>query len=114
MSALENREVLAVEPSGRSVYSAQWSPHRPALLAAGAGDGRVHFFDISRDVYQPAKVLEALGSRAGSVNAVAFNPAQKEFFAAAHGAVVKVWTLGPGLTDMSPQELRVLESLAME
>lgn len=157
VSALENREVVMVEPSSRCLYCASWSPHRPALVAAGAGDGRVYFFDLSRDPYQPVTVIsmragmgEGAGSGAfgggpttadalpssgagsrivsasldgaavgggadydtGSVNALAFNPTQKDLVACAMGGSVQIWTLGPGLTDRNPSELRMIAELS--
>lgn len=108
------RPLLSFEPSGSYLYSCQWSPCRPLVLAAGAGNGKLAVYDLQASALNPALSLDVAGDApvVSPVHAVSFNPHLPEYLATACGARVRVWGLGPGLSEPRAGEPKLLEALA--
>ncbi|CAG9462016.1 unnamed protein product [Pedinophyceae sp. YPF-701] len=120
-STVQLSPLLTVHPSQHYVVSAQWSPFRKLLLAAGCQDGTLHFYDLSSSPSTPlASVQAALGSRDDANSSrlhvldVQFNPSLREYLATAQGPEVKIWALGATLSEAGGQrETSMLSQLGV-
>ena len=84
-------QVTMLEPASVYLYHVQWSPHRPLVLAASTGDGRVAIYDLLVSKLHPAKMVDVCG-KSEPVHSFAFNPHLREYFTATTGDTVKVHT----------------------
>jgi len=109
-STLQTKPILALEPSSAYLFCCQWSPFRPTVLAAGTGAGKLVFYDMMQSTLHPARCVDAT-EQLSPVHALAFNPKLPEFLASTDGETVKVWELGPRLTENRPGEQRLLDRL---
>lgn len=109
-TALEKKPLLELEPTCPSLFSLCWSPVRPMFFAAGTGDGRVFFYDLAASKVHPVKVLhQEKTTRTGTltspiVYSTQFNPKLQSYFATTCGDGVRVWELGPQLSESPPGE----------
>lgn len=96
---LRSQPLLALEPSSKYLTAVRWSPSRPAVFAAAAGDGRVYFYDLARSgggngggLVRPVLALDAAES-GRPVHALAFSGRVPTAFATSDGQTVRVWRL---------------------
>ena len=108
---LQAKPVVVLEPSEVYLFSVRWSPFRPLVCAVAAGDGRVFIYDLAASMLHPVKSIDVTGRRA-PVHAISFNPKLKQYLAAGDGPRVKVYEMGPRLTEARAQEQRMADRLA--
>ena len=110
----QTKHVLNLAPCAGALFSAQWSPHRPLVVAVGAATGQVVLYDLLEgggDATQPTCTFRAC-DEGTAVQALAFNPTLREYLASADGKAVRVWELGARLTAARPGERRTLDRIA--
>jgi len=110
-NVLQAKPVVVLEPSEVYLFSVRWSPFRPLVCAVAAGDGRVFIYDLAASMLHPVKSIDVTGRRA-PVHAISFNPKLKQYLAAGDGPRVKVYEMGPRLTEARAQEQRMADRLA--
>lgn len=58
---LQVTPIIQLEPSERYLYGCRWSPFRPLVLAASAGDGQVFIYDLNKSILHPIKAVDCCG-----------------------------------------------------
>mmetsp|Transcript_27063 Transcript_27063/g.59154 ORF Transcript_27063/g.59154 Transcript_27063/m.59154 type:complete len:588 (-) Transcript_27063:554-2317(-) len=114
--ALKQQALLVVEPCSVALQGVFWSPSRPLVFAAPAGDGRVYFYDLGRaagggGMLRPVLSLDSnpLGM---PVTAAAFNARRPELFATGDATGVQVWQLPASLSEGRKGEVALLRRMA--
>ncbi|XP_069729503.1 cytoplasmic dynein 2 intermediate chain 2 [Phaenicophaeus curvirostris] len=111
-SLLQVEPLLSLQLSKKYLFCVRWSPVRPLLFAAAAGEGAVHLVDLEKSSQKPALSL-ALGR--GPAYCLEFNSRQPRLLAAGDAAgTVTVWQLSSDFTEQLPWERARLEQLASE
>lgn len=54
---LQVTPVMKLEPSEAYLFGCRWSPFRPLVLAAAAGDGQVFLYDLNQSILHPVKAI---------------------------------------------------------
>ncbi|XP_054249384.1 cytoplasmic dynein 2 intermediate chain 2 [Indicator indicator] len=113
-SMLQPQPLLSLQLSQQYLFCVRWSPARPLLFAAAAGEGVVHLFDLGKSSQKPAASMEqAVGQ--GPVHCLEFNCRQPQLLAAGDATgMVRVWQLSSDFTEQGARELKHLEQLASE
>ncbi|NXX51489.1 WDR34 protein, partial [Tricholaema leucomelas] len=113
-SLLQAQPLLSLQVSQQYLFCVRWSPVRPLLFAAAAGEGVVHLFDLEKSSQKPAiSMKQAVGQ--GPVHCLEFNSRQTQLLAAGDATgTVKVWQLSSDFSEQGPRELKHLEQLANE
>jgi len=108
---LNPRPFHVLEPSSSPILAAAWSPSRPLVIAAGAGDGTLFIYDLKRSRAKPEVTLKVTTDKS-AVTALAFNPQSPELLATADAqGHVKIWRLSTALSKMSERELPALRRM---
>ena len=109
---LQQSPFHVVEPSSSTIFCAAWSPSRPLVFAAGAGDGLLFIYDLKRNKARPEVTLKVTDDKS-AVTSVAFNPRSPELLATADAqGFVKVWRLPTLLSEVSAREADILNRMA--
>ncbi|NXG48411.1 WDR34 protein, partial [Psilopogon haemacephalus] len=113
-SLLQTQPLLSLQLSQQYLFCVRWSPVRPLVFAAAAGEGVVHLFDLEKSSQKPAvSMKQAVGQ--GPVYCLEFNSRQTQLLAAGDATgTVKVWQLSSDFSEQAPRELAQLEQLANE
>ncbi|KAL6746866.1 hypothetical protein V8C86DRAFT_2929599 [Haematococcus lacustris] len=111
--ALKQQALLVLEPANAQLHLVNWSPSRPLVFAAAAGDGRVYIYDLlrARDIIRPVAVLDA-SPAGGPVFAQAFNHKRPDMFATGDSTSIQIWRLPDGLSTSRKGEAALLRRLA--
>ncbi|XP_068012179.1 cytoplasmic dynein 2 intermediate chain 2 isoform X3 [Melanerpes formicivorus] len=113
-SMLQPQPLLALQLSQQYLFCVRWSPARPLLFAAAAGEGVVHLFDLGKSSQKPAVSMEQSVGQ-GPVHCLEFNCRQPQLLAAGDASgTVRVWQLSSDFTEQGARELKHLEQLASE
>ena len=107
-----NKPILELEPACAGLFSLSWSPCRPLVFAAGTGDGRVFLYDLAASRSMPVRQIEQDNQGSGAVYSVEFNPKLAPYVATTQGDRVRVWEMGPQLTEEVVGERDGLRKLA--
>ncbi|XP_059166900.1 cytoplasmic dynein 2 intermediate chain 2-like [Physella acuta] len=108
---LQNQPILTIEPGDGYLYSAKWSPTRPAVLAVISERGHLILYDLLHGQIVPAFKLQASPNMV-PVYSLQFNLQQKQILATGDGeGYIRVFRLGETLTSMSSRENEVLEEI---
>ncbi|NXP81825.1 WDR34 protein, partial [Ramphastos sulfuratus] len=113
-SLLQTQPLLSLQLSQQYLFCVRWSPVRPLVFAAAAGEGVVHLFDLEKSSQKPAvSMKQAVGQ--GPVHCLEFNSRQTQLLAVGDATgTVKVWQLSSDFSEQRPRELNHLEQLASE
>ena len=103
---------MELEPACAGLFSLSWSPCRPLVFAAGTGDGRVFLYDLAASRSMPVRQIEQDNQGSGAVYSVEFNPKLAPYVATTQGDRVRVWEMGPQLTEEVVGERDGLRKLA--
>lgn len=108
---LQTQPVLTIEPEDGYIFSAKWSPVRPAVLGAVTGKGHLLLYDLRNGQMIPAHKIEASPNMV-PVYSLQFNHQQKKIIATGDGqGYIRVFRLGSSLTTMSSRDLEVLDGM---
>jgi len=111
-SMLQAEPVLSFEPSAGYLYSAKWSPVRPAVVAMAAESGQLLIYDLKVNRVAPCMKLDASPNKQ-PLFSMQFNPHQTQLLATGDGAGdIIIWKLQDDLTQQASKEDDILEELA--
>uniref|UniRef100_A0A7S1SU03 Uncharacterized protein n=1 Tax=Tetraselmis chuii TaxID=63592 RepID=A0A7S1SU03_9CHLO len=108
---LQVTPVMQLEPSESYLFGCRWSPFRPLVLAAAAGDGQVFLYDLNKSILHPVQAV-GCSEQMQPVYALEFNHRHASYLATGHGSTVKVWAMGSRFTEEHTAEMGKLEQLA--
>ena len=112
--SLQARPLFTLEPEQGYIYGLDWSPSRPAVVAATTSNGAVVLYDLLCSRVAPAEVLSA-SERGGAVHAIAFNRKRSRLVATGDVAgVVRVWSLSDALMRPVDREAAQLAEIVIE
>ena len=113
MSALRSdASCESLSGQGAPILAAAWSPARPLVFAAAAGDGQLFIFDLRKSKGKPEVTLKVTTDKS-ACTFVAFNPASPELLATADAqGQVKIWRLSTFLSEPASHELEALDAMA--
>ncbi|RUS81407.1 hypothetical protein EGW08_010845 [Elysia chlorotica] len=108
---LQAQPALTIEPGEGYLFSAQWSPVRPAVLAAVTEKGNLLLYDLRTGHMVPTHKLEASPNKV-PVYSMQFNPQMKQILATGDGqGYIRVFRLSEAFTAMSGRDVEVLEEM---
>ncbi|KAG1673700.1 hypothetical protein FOA52_010569 [Chlamydomonas sp. UWO 241] len=111
--SLKQQHLLEVVPTAGPLHGVRWSPVRPLVFAAAAGDGRVYFYDLWRCPGMVSPVLSMDASPdARPTYALAFNAKRPEWFATGGASGIQIWQLPSNLTQLRKGEEGAVRRLA--
>eukprot|EP00743_Colponemidia_sp_Colp-15_P005399 GILK01005803.1.p1 GENE.GILK01005803.1~~GILK01005803.1.p1 ORF type:complete len:531 (-),score=70.77 GILK01005803.1:74-1624(-) len=128
----QTKSVMSWEPSEVGLSCAAWSRMRACVFAAGAADGSLYIYDLMQNRHMPVTTLYAdnrsvshldqPGSMENlstdsrrSITAVAFNPKQRDFMAAADASGrIRIIQLSYRLSNVQTDELPLLDAMVDE
>lgn len=106
-STLERHPLASLEPSMETkhfVYSAQWSPSRPSVLAAASRNSSVYIYDLEKSKTKPFVTVDG-GVDGAAVCSLQFNKADHNLLATGDmRGNVKLWRLSSELTTATDLE----------
>ena len=106
-NSLERTALMEIEPSLESrhyIYSGQFSPFRPSVLALGSRSSHLHIYDLETSRTKPFLSVDA-GTDGSAVLSVAFNQTNPQLIATGDlRGSVKLWLLSSELTQMTELE----------
>jgi len=76
---LQVSPIFELEPSEKYLFGCRWSPFRPLVLAAAAGDGQIYLYDLNKSILHPVKAIECNDEVRTTQNVLRFLSCQLSF-----------------------------------
>mmetsp|Transcript_10525 Transcript_10525/g.29956 ORF Transcript_10525/g.29956 Transcript_10525/m.29956 type:complete len:534 (+) Transcript_10525:187-1788(+) len=108
---LQVTPIMQLEPSEKYLFACRWSPFRPLVIAAAAGDGQVFIYDLNKSILHPITAIDCSG-QIDPVYALEFNHKHADYLATGQGSTVKVWAMGARFKEEHPSEMDKLGRMA--